>query len=277
MLRIDADGERFDDGQRRRIDHRDGVRLDVGHVDAGERAGHRRAEPARRGLAVEVRGIGDRRHSRDHRPGWRQPVPVRARGRGPGAGRSGRWRRSTDVCQRSPALPRASSSPSPSSPPTRHHRARTRAVPEAARVGRGSRSWPRPGRRRLAPRDRAPDGVHRLGHDRLLDEPAQLRARPAAGRRPRRPRRWRRAPRAAAPAGRRRGRRPASARYPGRPRGCRSRDPGTRGSARARARPWCSPGSTRRSREPGSARPPSRGSGAAPPRPVPPGCRRCRR
>ena len=63
VLRVEADLELVDHLERRRVDHVDVVRLHVRHVDARQVARDRRAQLAGGGLAVEVGGIGHRRHA----------------------------------------------------------------------------------------------------------------------------------------------------------------------------------------------------------------------
>ena len=64
VLRVDADPEPVDHLERGGIDHVDVVGLQVRHVDARQRARHRRAQLARPRLAVEVRGVRHGRHAR---------------------------------------------------------------------------------------------------------------------------------------------------------------------------------------------------------------------
>ena len=65
VLRVEADFELADDRERGRVDDVDIVGLDVRHIDARQVAGQRGAHLARRGFAVEIGCVRDRRHARN--------------------------------------------------------------------------------------------------------------------------------------------------------------------------------------------------------------------
>ena len=156
VLRVDADPEPVDDLERGRIDHVDVVGLHVRHVDARQRARHRRAQLARaasrcRGCAGSGTGGMPGTVSTARPPGCAAAAPERQRPQEP--------------------------SHHTETPPSPRARRRAAPRPPSAATRPGSRALHRRACETLTSpvRDRLPDRLDRPRHDQLHAEPARAR------------------------------------------------------------------------------------------------------